>query len=473
MNNLSTLRLLVISDGSVSYEPPAGVEVLNLRYSFTHAPSPDNFLAWWQGDSMLAVDERCRALNGGFRQQVLNRLVTQYLLKNRVHGVVIIGLYGCTLDLPRIFNLFKIPVAWILQADAFAQLEGRDPIADACVKDALGKVAVVNDNGGALAALQPAVASTTLAQVNSALLEVIADIPASADLESQYDYSLYEFSLRDHPLLCLIQQPDVKHFSGCERVLDLGCGVGIFLSLLQEENVSAVGVERNPDIANYGRGMGLDIITADALKFLEQTEERFDGIYCSHFVEHLPIELVQQLITNLARVVSDNGVVVLAFPDPESIRSQLLGFWRDPEHVRFYHPELVLSLAQAVGLDAEWTSYQDQPHNLAHFDVEPPAVAKFLDAQDLPLLSTEKVRNSWIDKVLATLGIASNSQLKNVETLFASWQKHLSHQQQVITRQQQVIEQLTRRTDQLWAVNNTWAWNDNAVLKLRRRKRCP
>src|SRR5690606_29875483 len=125
MSNLSALRLLVISDGSVSYEPPTNVESLNLRYGFTAAVSPDNFLAWWQGDS-LAVDERCRELNGGFRQQVLNRLVTQYLLKTPVHGVVIIGLYGCTLDLPRIFNLFKIPVAWILQPDAFLQLKDRD-----------------------------------------------------------------------------------------------------------------------------------------------------------------------------------------------------------------------------------------------------------------------------------------------------------------------------------------------------------
>ena len=470
MSNLSPLRLLVISDGSVSYEPPTNVEVLNLRYGFTAAVPPDNFLAWWQGDS-LAVDERCRELNGGFRQQVLNRLVTQYLLKTPVHGVVIIGLYGCTLDLPRIFNLFKIPVAWILQPDAFLQLKDRDRTTDVCLKDALKKVAVLNDDEDALATFQPAV--TALAQVNSVLLKVIAGNPPSSGRESQYDYSLYEFSLRDHPLLCLIQQPDVKHFAGCKRVLDLGCGVGIFLSLLQEENVSAIGVERNPEIANYGRGMGLDIITADALKFLEQSEERFDGIYCSHFVEHLPIELVQQLLTNLARVVSDNGVVVLAFPDPESIRSQLLGFWRDPEHVRFYHPELILSLAQAVGLDAEWTSYQDQPHNVVQFNVEPPAVAELLNAHDLPPQTTTRISDKWIDKLLGGLGIASNAHLKKLDAQFSGLQKYITRQQQVIIRQQQVIEQLTNRTDQLWAVNNTWGWNDNATLKLRRRKRCP
>lgn len=471
MNNVPLLRLLVISDGSVSYEPPTDVDVLNLHYSFTTAASPDNFLSWWQGDSLLAVDERCRALNGGFRQQVLNRLLAQYLLKNKVDGVVIVGLYGCTLDLPRIFNLFKIPVAWILQPDAFLLLKNLDHISDACLKDALKRVTVLNDDGNSLATLQTTV--TARAQINSVLLKTIAENPSSFGPESQYDYSLYEFSLRDHPLLCLIQQPDVKHFVGCERVLDLGCGVGIFLSLLQEENVSAVGVERNPEIANYGRGMGLDIITADALTFLAETEERFDGIYCSHFVEHLPIELVQQLLTNLARVVSDNGVVVLAFPDPESIRSQLLGFWRDPEHVRFYHPELILSLAQAVGLDAEWTSYQDQPHKVVPFNLEPPPMAELLSADDLSSQTTARAPSKWIDKLLGGLGIASNAHLEKLDTQFTGLQKYIAHQQQVIIRQQQVIEQLTNRTDQLWAVNNTWGWNDNATLKLRRRKRCP
>jgi hypothetical protein len=52
----------------------------------------------------------------------------------------------------------------------------------------------------------------------------------------------------------------------------------------------------------------------------------------------------------LVRAVEPGGTVVLVFPDPESIRSQLLGFWRDPEHVRFYHPDLIELMARAHGL---------------------------------------------------------------------------------------------------------------------------
>lgn len=472
MSNLSPPLLLVISDGSVPYEPPANMEVLHLHYGFSVGASPDGFAAWWQGDTSLAVAESCRGLKGGFRQQALNRLVAQYLLKNAVQGVVIVGLYGCTLDLPRIISLIKLPVAWVIQPAAASLLLEMDNASHSCLVDALDKTLAVNDEVAVLTGQQlPGGAAVSLAQLHHALQSSMAATKTKT-AASAYDYSLYEFSLRDHPLLSAMQQADTAHFKDCQRVLDLGCGVGIFLALLREAGIPGVGVERNPAIADYGRGMGLDIITEDAVAFVAQTRERFDGIYCSHFLEHLPIELVQQLLANLARVMSDNGVAVLAFPDPESIRSQLLGFWRDPEHVRFYHPELIMSLAQAVGLDCEWSSYQDQPHHIVPFSVAPPPLPDLLSLPSFPSSATAKDTCSLIQRLLSRLGLACGSQLLALQTQLDTWKQTLTQQQRVIARQQQVISQLSQRTDQLWAVNNTWAWNDNAVLKLRRRKRC-
>lgn len=462
-------RWLIITDHSVQYQPPSSVDAVYLYYQFSDLASPDGLSAWKQDDSTLSVASGCRLLRGGFRQQALNRLVAQLLLKKPVQAVVLVGLYGCTVDLPRIFSLFNVPLAWLIQSSAEGLLCNRDDIFNACLADALAKSLVVNDDDGLLLDLFPATVSLSVEQVN-AQLQIIGTRPSTK--ANAYDYSLYEFSLRDHPLLCLIQEPDVKKFTGCKKVLDLGCGAGIFVSLLQEAGIDAVGVERNTDIVSYGRGMGLNIIAADALEFLVNTEETFDGIYCSHFVEHLPIDVVQQLLTNLARVISDNGVVVLAFPDPESIRSQLLGFWRDPEHVRFYHPELILSLAQAVGLDAEWTSYQDQPHKHVSFTLEPPSLS---EAIVLPVLPTSeaKISLTWLDQLLSLVGLGKRRRVDTLAVQFSAWQNVIAEQQKVIARQQQIMNQLTQRTDQLWAVNNTWAWNDNAVLKLRRRKRCP
>ncbi len=41
--------------------------------------------------------------------------------------------------------------------------------------------------------------------------------------------------------------------------------------------------------------------------------------------------------------------------------------------------------------------------------------------------------------------------------------------QKVLEQQRLVNGQLRQRTDSLWDVNKTWAWNDNATLRLRKR----
>ncbi len=445
--------MLLITDGSVAMalSPAASV----LRYEFRDEQRDDYLTAWQIEADSLAVTIGSRALNGGFRQQALNRPVAQKVMQARFKAVVLVGLHGCTVDLPRVLHLLGVSVIWVIPPSA--SLQDIDDAGRACLMDSLGKCAGVCDPAAVLGDIS--------VHRKLAMDEVDACLHSLVDAGDQsgirhYDYSLYEFSQRDHPLLCLFQEQDVRHFHGCRRVLDLGCGVGIFLALLQAESITATGVERNPALVDYGRGMGLDLVQADALEFLETTCERFDGIYCSHFVEHLPVELVQRLLRGLARVLDEDGLVVLAFPDPESIRAQLFGFWRDPEHVRFYHPDLVASLALVENLVCEWSSYQEQPHHMTFFPLVPPVLSPLPEAA-----LADPVAPGLLARVWRWLGLADHGQLAQLTA-------RLQTQQDMISAQQQVIRELAERSEQLWAVNNTWGWRDTVVLKLRKRSIC-
>ncbi|MCV6627387.1 MAG: class I SAM-dependent methyltransferase [Cellvibrionaceae bacterium] len=288
------------------------------------------------------------------------------------------------------------------------------------------------------------------------------DLPLSAK-PSNFDYASYEFCQRDHSLLCKMQEIECHHFAGCERVLDLGCGAGIFLQLLAEQGIDAVGVERDAKLVAYGREMGLAITEADALDFLRNNEQQFDGIYCSHFIEHLPFSALQELIELLSRCLAPGGRLLLSFPDPESIRSQLLGFWRDPEHVRYYHPELVQTLAAAEGLKLDWSSYQQQPHNVAPFQVEPQALPENLQrvrsaGQDQPRNDNKDEPKRMVQKIAAMLGLATRAELTATYSRLAALEQDLAQQY----RYNQALEE---RTEALWQVNQTWAWNDNATLR--------
>ncbi|MFT4615602.1 MAG: SAM-dependent methyltransferase, partial [Bacteroidia bacterium] len=248
----------------------------------------------------------------------------------------------------------------------------------------------------------------------------------------------------------------------------LACGVGIFLDCLRREGINAQGVERDERIARYARGMGLDVKTGDALEFLERSSGNYDGVYCSHFVEHLPVESVQELLEQFARTLAPGGVLVLVFPDPESIRSQLLGFWRDPEHVRFYHPELISAMAVAAGLELEWSSYDEQPHRVVPFSEDPPQIPQYSVFPSLESGAAQQRSGGLLDKIFRKLGLAQESQLRQLEARLGSWSEAL---QQESERQLAASRVLEERTSQLWDINRTWAWNDNVTLKLRKQAR--
>lgn len=280
------------------------------------------------------------------------------------------------------------------------------------------------------------------------LRDVLADLPASATqpqgdaaadavppLQRVFGYEAYAFGQRDHGLLHEMQRGFAGHFSGCEKVLDVGCGTGVFLEILARAGILATGIERNPMSARYAVSLGHDVVVGDALAYLEGVQAQWDGVYCSHFIEHLPFELADRLVGDVARALRPGGVAVFVFPDPESIRSQLLGFWRDPEHVRFYHPGLVAAMGQVHGLALEFDSQRLPGREVVPFSMEP------------PLKPSANPPVGWRQRLFGRLGLATAEALR---------------------RERDRVDQLEAALRALWTVNQTWAWEDNAVLRFRK-----
>lgn len=142
----------------------------------------------------------------------------------------------------------------------------------------------------------------------------------------------------------------VPLFAGCKRVMDLGCAQGAFLTLLKRAGIEAVGVELDPDLAADARARGLDVICDDAIQTLKTTDDRFDGVLCSHVIEHLNYETVIDLIENARRLLVAGGRIVLVTPNPESLSSRV-GFWRTLDHVRPYYRDTLRGILQHYGFE--------------------------------------------------------------------------------------------------------------------------
>ena len=186
-----------------------------------------------------------------------------------------------------------------------------------------------------------------------------------------FNYSDYESQLMNQDYIRMLQRPRVRFFKGCKGVLDLGCGPGIFLELLKEAALQARGVDRSEAIVEKARLKGLDVIHSDLFDYLQETQEEYDGIFCSHLLEHLPFEKVVQLIERIVARLLPGGILVFVLPNPGSIRLHLFGFWRDPEHIRFYTGNLIASVCQHYGLRVEYSNEEETPNQIETPRFEP------------------------------------------------------------------------------------------------------
>ena len=432
------------------------------EYRFVRTDRGDGFSAWEaegsEGGLCIDVLDSSRACSGGYRQFALNRIVTRELVRYQPDLLVLEGLYGCTIDLPRVAAVLGIPCVWLIAADG-QTLDPPDANVAAVIGHSMEACRAVFADTTGLAWLSQVVTAEQSQAVKAveewaAYFSGIGSALAGVEAKPITPHPMLD---RDPTLLTRMQVHDVAHFSGAGPVLDVGCGVGTFLDLLRQENIEAEGIERDPVVAAYGQGMGLSIAVSDALAFLRNTTRRYAGMYCSHFVEHLPVEAVEELLGLMAARLERDGVLVLVFPDPESIRTQLLGFWRDPEHVRLYHPELVTALASQAGFDLDWSSYEAQPHPVVGFPERAP------DVPGVSPVGFQQVAarggETLLDKLLAAIGLSSARRVRGLTEAMAEQVEHTAA----------ALGALERRTDLLWSVNQTWAWNDNVTLRLRKR----
>jgi 2-polyprenyl-3-methyl-5-hydroxy-6-metoxy-1,4-benzoquinol methylase len=137
------------------------------------------------------------------------------------------------------------------------------------------------------------------------------------------------------------------------RVLDVGCGEGVFLDLLRAAGRQGVGVDSSADDLAPARARGLEVVQDDGIAYLERAEASFDGVFCAHVIEHLPPEAAVRLLTAAHRALRPGGRLVLITPEIRDLEVLTERFWLDLTHVRPYPERLLVQLCTAHGFAIE------------------------------------------------------------------------------------------------------------------------
>jgi 2-polyprenyl-3-methyl-5-hydroxy-6-metoxy-1,4-benzoquinol methylase len=161
---------------------------------------------------------------------------------------------------------------------------------------------------------------------------------------------LYEFGGSIEHLRKL-QRKFLKYFPPRSTVVDLGCGRGVFLELLAENGIKALGVDSNGAVVQFCKSRGItDVYSEDIIEFLRGKVELYDGIFCSHVIEHLDYSSAVSLLHLCGQALKPNGVMVLVTPNPLDITVMGDIYWLDPSHVRPYPASLLKSMLHKEAL---------------------------------------------------------------------------------------------------------------------------
>jgi SAM-dependent methyltransferase len=150
------------------------------------------------------------------------------------------------------------------------------------------------------------------------------------------------------------QLPYLELVRDHQPVLDLGCGRGEFLQLLDREGVAAEGVDSDPGMVARCRELGVQVTEGDINAHLEGVADGTLGtIFSAQVIEHLPYGELRRLLELAPAKLRPGGLFIAETVNPHRI-SSLKTFWVDLTHQHPIFPEVSLALCGIAGFESAY-----------------------------------------------------------------------------------------------------------------------
>lgn len=174
------------------------------------------------------------------------------------------------------------------------------------------------------------------------------------------------------------------------RLLDMGCGTGYFLQAAKEKGMIVSGIEKDKGARAYAnQRFGLEVAPEE--HFWELESRSFHAVTLWHVLEH--IEKLNESIEKIREILTDDGVAIIAVPNPLSVDAAFYQeYWAAydvPRHLWHFSPRSMEQLLQQHGMSI--VKKQTLP----------------LDAFYISLLSEKYKGSRWITTLARSLCIGT------------------------------------------------------------------
>ena len=157
------------------------------------------------------------------------------------------------------------------------------------------------------------------------------------------------------------QENYLDYFRQANKVLDLGCGRGEFLSLLSENGIEAEGIDINEQMIDICRERGLSCSKADILdKLMEIDRDSLGGIFSSQVIEHMPPDYLKRVIELAFHKLAPSSYIVLETVNPTSVFALVQIYYLDLSHQKPIHPQALKFLLENAGFEDVEIKYSSE-----------------------------------------------------------------------------------------------------------------
>lgn len=140
--------------------------------------------------------------------------------------------------------------------------------------------------------------------------------------------------------------------AGDERtpILDVGCGRGEWLELLDEIGLTAYGIDLNRVMVHQCQELGLKVVETEAINYLRSLNANSLGAVTGmHIIEHIPFKRLIVFFDEVLRALKPGGVAIFESPNPENLLTASCNFYYDPTHLNPLPPEAMRFVLEIRG----------------------------------------------------------------------------------------------------------------------------
>ncbi|MFZ6648649.1 methyltransferase domain-containing protein [Undibacterium sp. TJN25] len=149
--------------------------------------------------------------------------------------------------------------------------------------------------------------------------------------------------------------PYLEHISNQPKnerlaVVDVGCGRGEWLELMDEQHIPATGVDMNAAMVDACLARGFAARCDDAIAYLRELPAgSIAAVTGFHIIEHLPFEILIALFDAALHALAPGGVIIFETPNPENLMVGACNFYYDPTHLHPIVPQVAQFMARQRG----------------------------------------------------------------------------------------------------------------------------